>query len=248
MPYKAKPLDTRTTETGCHEVVRRIATDGLGSPNVNRLVNGKPTCIRVYKLKWEEAHGPVPEGMMLARTCRNPACVNPAHRKLCRDHRERAHAQGRYPTPEQKAAARAARPQAKRRKNLHPLPLPEFRKARQRAGIPIQEMARRLPMDVGHLSRLERGINLWGFQREVGERYLAICAAGPLPDVTYPGEVSRKEAARRLGVSQTWLTLREKLGELPRTERGRYVYYQESDLAKLPSKQEGGRKGKDGRG
>lgn len=234
MPYKAKSLDTRATETGCHEVRRKIAVDRGGAPIAGRCVDGKRVCLRVYRIKWEEIHGPVPTGEMLVRTCKNAACVNPEHRRLCRSYEERAVVQGKVKTRDRKREIRENGPKAQRRKNLHPDPLPSFRDRREKAGIPITEMSERLDVDLGHLSRLERGLGtLIGFQRELGERYLAICAAGPLTDPVYPGEITRHMAAKRLGVSHSTLRGWEKKGLLPQQKHGRHVYYRETDLVGL---------------
>lgn len=32
-----------------------------------------------YRWRWEQEHGPVPDGLQLDHLCRNRACVNPAH-------------------------------------------------------------------------------------------------------------------------------------------------------------------------
>ena len=39
----------------------------------------KPRMRRAHVVYWEQANGPVPEGLQLDHLCRNRACVNPAH-------------------------------------------------------------------------------------------------------------------------------------------------------------------------
>lgn len=39
--------------------------------------------IRAHRFSYEVANGPIPDGMVIDHTCRNPICVNPAHLRAC---------------------------------------------------------------------------------------------------------------------------------------------------------------------
>lgn len=45
-----------------------------------RRVNGKVR--RLHLIAFEEANGPIPEGMVVRHKCNNPACYNPEHLEL----------------------------------------------------------------------------------------------------------------------------------------------------------------------
>lgn len=184
MAYRPKPITWEETATGCHLCTSHTAADVRDVVRVWTEIDGERVLRTAYQILWEREHGRRPAGKRLARLCGNRACINPAHYRLVNDAREVAAAQGKTKMRDQRADIRENGPAAQRRKNLHPLPLPEFRKRRARAGIAIDKMASHLGMDVGHLSRMERGINLMGFQQERGDRYLAACdnpAAASIP-------------------------------------------------------------------
>lgn len=62
----------RPTESGCWEWVGRFFKTGYGV-----FYDGKDR--RAHRVSYEWANGPVPSGLELDHTCRNKACVNPAH-------------------------------------------------------------------------------------------------------------------------------------------------------------------------
>lgn len=63
----------RVTEHGCWEWLRRRHPDGYGTVWVGR------RAVLAHCFYWQQINGPVPTGMELDHTCRNRACVNPAH-------------------------------------------------------------------------------------------------------------------------------------------------------------------------
>lgn len=42
-------------------------------------VDGRLRHIIAHRWAWEDAHGPIPSGMLVLHRCDNPPCVNPAH-------------------------------------------------------------------------------------------------------------------------------------------------------------------------
>ena len=49
------------------------STKGYGQKRIDGKVKG------VHRLAWEEAHGPIPEGMFVCHKCDVPACYNVEH-------------------------------------------------------------------------------------------------------------------------------------------------------------------------
>lgn len=39
--------------------------------------------VRAHRWSFEQAHGPIPEGLVLDHLCRNRACVRPEHLRAC---------------------------------------------------------------------------------------------------------------------------------------------------------------------
>jgi hypothetical protein len=72
-----------TNENGCWLFTGALDKDGYGT--ISRRVPGvrNPRHRRVHLIMWEEAHGPVPEGMTLDHLdCIAKACCNPGHLEL----------------------------------------------------------------------------------------------------------------------------------------------------------------------
>lgn len=73
-PSVAMRLARRSARVGdCLVWTGAIRGDGYGSIRVNG--KAKPASRAAY----EEAHGPVPKGMVVMRTCDNPPCINLDH-------------------------------------------------------------------------------------------------------------------------------------------------------------------------
>ena len=64
-------------QTGCWVWQRAINPDGYGMVVV-KTERGRKS-MSAHRHFWQEANGPVPEGLELDHLCRNRACVNPAH-------------------------------------------------------------------------------------------------------------------------------------------------------------------------
>lgn len=63
-------------DDGCWEWTGR-RKDGYGFISLGP--SGSTRNIRVHRLSYEIANGPIPEGLCVDHLCRNRACVNPAH-------------------------------------------------------------------------------------------------------------------------------------------------------------------------
>lgn len=64
----------RVTEQGCWEWTgTRWKNGGYGRIGANK---------KAHRLAYEEAHGPIPEGMFVCHSCDNPPCCNPEHLHL----------------------------------------------------------------------------------------------------------------------------------------------------------------------
>jgi len=76
MGRKATPWQQRlirAADSDCWLFSGSRTNDGYGC--IHR--NGKT--VRLHRLAWEEANGPIPAGMRVCHTCDVPACCNPAH-------------------------------------------------------------------------------------------------------------------------------------------------------------------------
>jgi hypothetical protein len=70
---KSGPLYIADDVTGCWEWQRAKCLIGYGRIRID----GK--AMAAHRMTYEQAHGPIPDGMGLDHLCRNPSCVNPAH-------------------------------------------------------------------------------------------------------------------------------------------------------------------------
>jgi DNA-binding XRE family transcriptional regulator len=71
-----KEIEWETNEQGCHLVTSHRLH--RGRPYIKR--NGKS--LLLYRWLWEQAHGSIPEGMVLMHSCDNPRCINLEHLSL----------------------------------------------------------------------------------------------------------------------------------------------------------------------
>ncbi len=61
----------------CRHHVGALNSEGYGY--VRTYVNGQPLRQMAHRIAWEQAHGPIPEGLELDHLCRVRDCVNPDH-------------------------------------------------------------------------------------------------------------------------------------------------------------------------
>jgi len=67
---------TKNNETSCWEWDKATGFYGYG------VINWKGKLIRVHRLSYELANGPIPEGMQVLHGCDNPGCCNPKHLRI----------------------------------------------------------------------------------------------------------------------------------------------------------------------
>jgi hypothetical protein len=72
-------------ETPCIEWPGALDDRGYGRKNIKK--NGKWVTVRTHRLAWEEANGPIPDGLHVLHRCDNPPCMNPEH-LMVGDHAE----------------------------------------------------------------------------------------------------------------------------------------------------------------
>lgn len=63
----------RIEDNGCH--IFTGAKDGCGYGRVKNI----GTAVATHRWAWQQANGPVPQGMQVLHRCDNPSCINPAH-------------------------------------------------------------------------------------------------------------------------------------------------------------------------
>jgi hypothetical protein len=79
MALDARPIPVRLAEhttvdaSGCHLWLGYRVADGYGHLKVNGIAQ------RVHRLAWQEAHGPIPEGLCVCHKCDTPNCINVDH-------------------------------------------------------------------------------------------------------------------------------------------------------------------------
>ena len=71
IPWQDRLAENR--ETGCWLWTGAVGDFGYGQVTIRYKRH------RVHRLAWEEAYGPVPEGMQVCHRCDVPACCNPRH-------------------------------------------------------------------------------------------------------------------------------------------------------------------------
>lgn len=52
---------------------------GYGMFKTGSRTDGSARTQRAHRLAFEDAHGPIPDGLQLDHLCRTPSCVNPVH-------------------------------------------------------------------------------------------------------------------------------------------------------------------------
>lgn len=82
--FPATPVEVRLKrrlvadpETGCLNWTGPVVHNGYGQ--IGYQENKQKRLVRVHRLAYELAKGPIPEGMQIDHLCRNRRCCNPAH-------------------------------------------------------------------------------------------------------------------------------------------------------------------------
>jgi hypothetical protein len=66
--------------TPCREYDGFLNAKGYG--RVNKRIDGRLVSKYAHRLAWEQAYGPIPEGMMVMHLCDNTSCVEVSHLRL----------------------------------------------------------------------------------------------------------------------------------------------------------------------
>lgn len=80
-PPKDNPLEGLWICTEWQGSVTESGYPTTGCPFMTS-ANGKRTTVRVHRLAWMLAHGPIPEGLVIHHLCNNRRCFNLRHLKL----------------------------------------------------------------------------------------------------------------------------------------------------------------------
>lgn len=67
------------TEKGCWEWAAHLASRHYRSTTEGKDANGKKIDVSLHRWAYERYRGPIPAGLQLDHTCRNPPCCNPWH-------------------------------------------------------------------------------------------------------------------------------------------------------------------------
>lgn len=66
--------------TPCVETAYRRTKQGYGQRDIR--IDGVRYRTFAHRVAWIEAHGPIPEGLVVMHTCDNPPCINVEHLRL----------------------------------------------------------------------------------------------------------------------------------------------------------------------
>lgn len=89
--------------TGCH--LSTYAPGSHGYPQLGWREDKGSRGTLAHRAAWTAVHGPIPEGMTIDHTCKNPMCVNVAHLRLLTNWENARRTSGRDWTPDGKCIA-----------------------------------------------------------------------------------------------------------------------------------------------
>ena len=91
-PSEALSYYVKEVTNGCVEWTAAKDKDGYGKIKVAR------RSVRAHRFAWEQANGPIPEGMKVDHECWNHACVNVDHLRLANTGENNSYRSGCNPT------------------------------------------------------------------------------------------------------------------------------------------------------